>query len=94
MDSSSNRFAGFTEEEWRAAFALSGMAKHQAYAFANSLFRDLERSPSNGYSISPGIWALLALGSPSGMERVRQQLSESPPRLWKEVEKLLLELSG
>jgi hypothetical protein len=94
MTSNSDSFAGFTEDEWMAALALGGMAKHQAFAVAKSLFRELEQSPSNGYSIAPRIWALLALASPSGTERVRSQLSDSPHRILQEVEQWILELRG
>lgn len=91
-ESSPELFVGFTQDEWMAAFALGGMPRHQAFAVANDLFRDLARSPSNGYSIPPRTWALLARVNPSCAQRVRERLSAAPPKVLKEVERLLEEL--
>lgn len=77
-------FAGFTREEWNAAFRIGGTPLPQRFVLVNGLFAT--SSEQSGYSIGTETWALLALVNDSCADRVRSEMRRYPESVMAEVE--------
>jgi hypothetical protein len=91
MESNEDSYLGFTLKEWQRAFEIGGTPRNQAWVQASQLVR--AGVDSNGYSLNPESFALLALVSAECEERVRAFLADSP-RVLREVEVLINGMRG
>jgi len=81
-------FAGFTQAEWARAFATS-MSPASAAKESERLFAAITQSGSNGYSLPPEVWAVLAHVSDRGRERVSSAMHHYPAQFRAQVLALL-----